>query len=350
MKYTTLWNTNIKISSICLWTMTRWHQNTMEEAHEQMDHAIEKGVNFWDTAELYAIPPEPDTYGKTEEYIGERFTKTGKRKDVILASKVSWHGIPHIRNGETFTPDGIVSACENSLKRLQTDYIDLYQLHWPSRPVPIRCKLNYSDEMRIPGNKHEDQMLETLQTLGKLVKEGKVRHIWLSNETSRWIMKWNQLAKEHNLPRLQSVQNSYSLIQRRDDVDVAEVCLQENISYLPYSPLGWGVLSWKYSNGNFPEWARFSTRGKTRVAQYFNPQTVASAQAYADIAAKYSITPVQMALAWINQRAHVSSNIIWATKMSQLTECLSSIDITLSQECLADIEKEFSRLPNPVCW
>jgi len=283
MKYTTLPNTAIKVSKICLGTMTWGNQNSEAEAHEQMDYALEQGVNFFDTAELYPVPATAETYAETERIIGNWFHKTGNREKVVLASKIAGGGpyTAHIReNG--FSKKGITEAVENSLQRLQTDYIDLYQLHWPSRGVNCFGVRDYPFKT---ATKEAENHLEILETLNNFIKQGKIKHIGLSNETPWGTMKYLQASEQYNLPRPVTIQNSYSLIHRSYEVGMSEVSMRENIGLLAYSPLAQGVLSGKYLEGNLPEGAR-GTLFPRFIARYRNEGSDAAVLKYLEIAKK----------------------------------------------------------------
>ncbi|MFY0631919.1 MAG: aldo/keto reductase [Flavobacteriaceae bacterium] len=344
MKYTTLPNTDVKVSKICLGTMTWGEQNTEAEGHEQMDYALEQGVNFFDTAELYSVPARKETYGSTEEIIGTWFKKTGNRDKVVLASKIAGAGpyTAHIReNG--FAKEALISAVEGSLKRLQTDYIDLYQLHWPERGVNTFGIRDYPYKTaRAEAENH----LEILETLNDLIKQGKIKHIGLSNETPWGTMKYLQASEQHNLPRMSTVQNSYSLIHRGYEIGMSEVSLRENIGLLVYSPLAQGVLTGKYLHGKSPEGAR-GTIFPNYITRY---QTAASESAvlkYLEIANKHQMTLTELSLAYVNQLPFVTSNIIGATNLVQLKENIGSINIELSDEILNEIEAVHNLIPNP---
>lgn len=344
MKYTTLPNTDIKVSKICLGTMTWGKQNTEADGHKQMDYALEQGVNFFDTAELYAVPASAETYGKTEEIIGTWFKKTGNRDKIVLASKIAGAGpyTAHIRSNG-FAKEAIIEAVEGSLKRLQTDYIDLYQLHWPERGV--NC-FGVRDYPFATSRKEAENHLEILETLNGLVKQGKIKHVGLSNETPWGTMKYLETAEKYNLPRMITIQNSYSLIHRAYEYGMSEVSLRENIGLLAYSPLAQGVLSGKYLNGNQPEGAR-GTLFPQFIARYKGQGATTAVEAYQKLAAKYRITLTELSLAFINQLPFVTSNIIGATKMDQLKENIGSIHIDLSEEILQEIEAIHSAIPNP---
>jgi aryl-alcohol dehydrogenase-like predicted oxidoreductase len=344
MKYTTLPNTDTKVSKICLGTMTWGNQNTEAEGHEQMDYALEHGVNFFDTAELYPVPATAETYAETERIIGNWFHKTGNREKVVLASKIAGGGpyTAHVReNG--FSKKGITEAIENSLQRLQTDYIDLYQLHWPSRGVNCFGVRDYPFKT---ATKEAENHLEILETLNDFIKQGKIKHVGLSNETPWGTMKYLQASEQYNLPRPVTIQNSYSLIHRGYEVGMSEVSMRENIGLLVYSPLAQGVLSGKYLDGNLPEGAR-GTMFPRFIARYRNEGSDAAVLKYLEIAKKNNLTLTELSLAFINQLPFVTSNIIGATKISQLKENINSININLSDEVIAEINAVHDLIPNP---
>lgn len=344
MKYTTLPNTDVKVSKICLGTMTWGEQNTEAEGHEQMDYALEQGVNFFDTAELYSVPARKETYGSTEEIIGTWLKKTGNRDKVVLGSKIAGAGpyTAHIReNG--FAKEALVYAVEGSLKRLQTDYIDLYQLHWPERGVNTFGIRDYPYKTaRAEAENH----LEILETLNDLIKQGKIKHVGLSNETPWGTMKYLQASEQHDLPRMRTVQNSYSLIHRGYEIGMSEVSLRENIGLLVYSPLAQGVLTGKYLHGKSPEGAR-GTIFPNYITRYQTDASESAVLKYLEIANKHQMTLTELSLAYINQLPFVTSNIIGATKMSQLKENIGSINIELSDEILNEIEAVHHLIPNP---
>jgi aryl-alcohol dehydrogenase-like predicted oxidoreductase len=344
MKYTTLPNTDTKVSKICLGTMTWGKQNTEADGHEQMDYALEAGVNFFDTAELYSVPATPETYGATEKIIGTWFKKTGNRDKVVLASKIAGGGdyTAHIRKGG-LNRENIIDAIHKSLKRLQTDYIDLYQLHWPNRGVNVFGTRDFPTKT---ANQEAENHLEILETLQDFIKQGKIRHIGLSNETPWGTMKYMQAATTHNLPKPVTVQNSYSIIHRGYEVGMSEVSLRENIGLLAYSPLAQGVLSGKYLDGNKPEGAR-GTLFPRFIARYMGEGSLEAVSRYENIAKKNGITLTEMSLAFVNQLPFVTSNIIGATKMNQLKENINSINIELSDEILKEINLVHAAIPNP---
>ena len=344
MKYTTLPNTNTKVSKICLGTMTWGNQNTEAEGHEQMDYALEQGVNFFDTAELYPVPANKDTYADTEKIIGNWFKKTGNRDKIILASKIAGGGdyTAHIRKGG-LDGNNIKDAIEKSLKRLQTDYVDLYQLHWPNRGVNV---FGIRDFPTDAAKNEVENYLEILETLNNFIKQGKIKHIGLSNETPWGTMKYLQTAEANNLPKPVTIQNSYSLIHRGYEVGMSEVSLRENIGLLAYSPLAQGVLSGKYLNGNKPEGAR-GTLFPRFIARYMGDGSLEAVKKYEEIAKNNGMSLSEMALAFVNQLPFVTSNIIGATKISQLKENINSINIHLTDNILDEINKVHAAIPNP---
>ena len=344
MKYTTLPKTAIKVSKICLGTMTWGNQNTQEEAFEQMNYALEQGVNFFDTAELYPVPATPATYADTERIIGSWFQKTGNRENVVLASKIAGGGdyTKHIRTGG-FTRQNITKAIEGSLQRLQTDYLDLYQLHWPSRGVNCFGVRDYPYQT---ATKEAEYHLEILETLDAFVKAGTIRTIGLSNETPWGTMKYLQTANDHNLPRPVTIQNSYSLIHRGYEVGLSEVSMREDIGLLAYSPLAQGVLSGKYLDGKSPEGSRGNLFPRF-IARYMGDGSSEAVKRYQEIAKSNGITLSELSLAFVNQLPFVTSNIIGATKMSQLKENIGSIHIELSEQTLQEIQEVHAMIPNP---
>ena len=344
MEYRLLGDTDIDVSVICLGTMTWGEQNTQDEAFAQMDYAVEQGVNFFDTAELYSIPPRAETYGSTETIIGNWFKQTGKRDEIVLASKIAGPGedwLPHIRGGKTkFNAAHIETALNASLKRLQTDYIDLYQLHWPERQTNFFGKLGYSA--------NADQFTgfaETLQALEKQVQAGKIRYVGLSNETPWGVMQFLKVAEQLKLPRVVSVQNPYSLLNRSYEVGLAEVSWQEHCGLLAYSPLGFGVLSGKYINGQQPVGARLTNWPD--YARYSSESAVRATEKYVVLAKANGLDPAQMALAYVNSRPFLTSTIIGATNMEQLRANIASEEIRLSDEVLDGIEMIHAEISNP---
>ena len=346
MQYRPLGHTDIKVSNICLGTMTFGEQNTEVEAHQQLDYALAHGINFIDAAELYPVPPRAETQGRTEQYIGTWLKARNNRDQFILASKVAGPGpkdwIGHIRGSPKLNADHINRALETSLKRLQTDYVDLYQVHWPSRSTNYFGKLGYT----YAKDNHHETIAETLTALSDLVKAGKVRHIGLSNETPWGTMSYLALAKELGLERIVSVQNPYSLLNRTYEIGMAEIAHRASVGLLAYSPLAFGVLSGKYLDGAQPEGARL-----TRWGQYFTRYTGATGQhatrLYVELARKHGLDPAQMALAYVNTRPFLTANIIGATTMEQLASNIASRELTLTEDVLKGIEAIHTQQPNP---
>ena len=348
MKYRKLGNTNINVSVICLGTMTFGEQNTQQEGFEQMDYALERGINFFDTAELYAVMPRKETYGKTEEIVGNWFLERKNRDKVILASKIaskSEDDLQWIREGSVnlgFDRRNMDLAIDNSLKRLKTDYIDLYQLHWPERKVPKFGVLDF----KYDPNDEWTAIEEVLDNLNRLVKAGKIRYVGLSNETPWGVMKFLQVAEKKNLPRMMSIQNVYSLVNRVFDIANSEVAIREQCGLLAYSPLAGGRLSGKYIGNKRPSNARY-TIWPRRFSRHHTKRGELAIESYFKLARKYGIAPSTFANAFVNDRPFVTSNIIGATSMEQLKENIDSIDITLSKEILDEIENIHLSDPNP---
>lgn len=345
MQYRKLGNTELDVSVICLGTMTWGEQNTPEQAFEQMDYALAHGVNFFDTAELYAIPPKAETYGRTEEIIGQWLQARGSRDQIILASKIAGPGadwIPHIRGGKTrFDRKDIPLALDASLKRLQTDCLDLYQLHWPQREANFFGKLGF----QTPADEHITPILETLEALAEQEKAGKIRHIGLSNETPWGVMQFLHYAEQAGLPRIVSVQNPYCLLNRSYEVGLAEASWREQVGLLAYSPLGFGVLSGKYLNGALPEDARMSLFPD--YTRYSSPAAISATEKYVALAHENGLDPAQMALAYVNDRSFLTSTIIGATTMQQLASNIDSINLSLSADVLSAIEDIHDSHANP---
>ncbi|MDG1571686.1 NADP(H)-dependent aldo-keto reductase [Robiginitalea sp. M366] len=343
MQYTTLPNTDIRVSKICLGTMTWGRQNTEAEGHEQMDYAAEQGINFFDTAELYPIPAHSDYHSLTEAYIGNWFKKTGKRQDIVLATKIAGKApfTKFIRN-TGFSPDSIVEAVEGSLRRLQTDYIDLYQLHWPERQTNFFGKRGY---VHSASDHWQDNIHQVLETLSRLIQEGKIRQVGLSNESPWGTMRFLEEAKVHDLPRMITIQNPYSLLNRLFEVGLSEIAHRSKIGLLAYSPLGFGVLSGKYLGGQKPEKARVTLF--PNYSRYSGETAVKATEAYKAIADRHGLSLAQMSLAYVNTRPFLTSNIIGATSMEQLRENIDSIHVELTPEILEEIEGVHERYPNP---
>lgn len=343
MEYRKLGRTDIEVSVICLGTMTWGEQNTEAEAHAQLDAALAAGVNFIDTAEMYPVPPKAETYTLTEQYIGRWLNQRGRRDDIVLASKVASRSdwMDYIRGGQNcLDRANIEQALHDSLKRLQTDYLDLYQLHWPDRNTNYFGELGYTHR---PGNSVPIE--ETLRVLADLVAAGKVRHVGLSNETPWGVMEFLRLAEQCGLPRVVSVQNPYSLLNRTFEIGLAEVAHREDCGLLAYSPLGFGVLSGKYLHGQRPADGRVTLY--ERFSRYSNAQAEAATEAYVALAHEHGLDPAQMALAFVNSRPFVTSNIIGATTLAQLQSNLASADLQLSEAVLDGIEAIHQRQPNP---
>ncbi|WP_312600716.1 NADP(H)-dependent aldo-keto reductase [Pseudomonas luteola] len=343
MKYRSLGRTTISVSELCLGTMTWGEQNTQDEAFAQIDRAAEHGINFMDAAEMYPVPSRPETYGQTERIIGNYFKKRGNRDQWILTSKVAGPGnnISHIRDGNLkHNRQHIVAALEGSLERLQTDYIDLYQLHWPDRETNFFGKLGY-----VHNDKTFTPLEETLEVLNEQVQTGKIRHIGLSNETPWGTMRFLQLAEERGWPRAVTIQNPYNLLNRSFEVGLAEIAIREQCGLLAYSPLAFGMLTGKYANGARPEHARLTLF--SRFTRYNNPETMRATEQYVQLAKQHGLDPAQMALAYVTSRPFVTSNIIGATSLEQLQSNLDSINLTLSEEVVAGIEAIHKIQPNP---
>ncbi|MDP3313905.1 aldo/keto reductase [Lutibacter sp.] len=343
MIYTTIPNTSIKVSKICLGTMTFGQQNTENEAHEQLNFAVEKGINFIDTAEMYSIPGKKETQGSTEFFIGS-WLKNKKREDIVVATKVTGPNeyFKYIRENLGFSKQVIHEALNKSLKRLQTDYVDVYQLHWPDRTTNFFGQRNY---VHNPNEKWDDNFKEVIETLDSLVKEGKIRHYGVSNETSWGLMRHLTESKYNNLARCKTIQNSYSLLNRIFEINLAEVSMRENVGLLAYSPLGFGMLTGKYLNGNLPDNSRLKLF--PAYVRYNSEQSHILTQKYADLAKELNISLTQLSLAFVNQQPFVTSTIIGATTLEQLKENIESVHVELSQETLQKINKIQELQPNP---
>ncbi len=348
MHYRPLGNTDLQVSLIGLGTMTWGEQNTEQEGHLQLDAAVAAGVNFIDTAEMYSVPPRPETYGATERIIGNWFKQRGNRDQVILATKAAGPAklLPqatHVRGGAShFNRKNLAAALDGSLQRLQTDYIDLYQLHWPDRPTNHFGRLGYTYE---PEGEGTATIQETLEVLGGFVKAGKVRHIGVSNETPWGVSQFLHHAREQGWPRIVSIQNPYSLLNRTFEIGLAEFSHREQVGLLAYSPLAFGVLSGKYLHGARPAGARLSLF--ERFARYNSPQAEAATQAYVDLAKAYGLDPAQLALAYVNSRPFVTSTLIGATSLAQLATDIASVDVVLAAEVVEKIESIHLAHPNP---
>lgn len=346
MKLKKLGRTDIGVTEICLGTMTWGVQNTEADAHNQIDYALDAGVNFMDTAEVYAIPSSAETYGKTESYIGGWFKKTGKRDKFVVATKIAGGGTSWIREGGKPSRTSVRQAVEGSLKRLQTDYIDLYQVHWPIRGhYHFGRSWDYEPhgQNRLEAIAHID---EALSGLGDMVKEGKIRHIGLSNETAWGIGQWLKLAERSDLPRIASVQNEYSLLTRLFDLNLAELSHHEDIGLLAYSPLASGVLTGKYLDGKVPAGTRAAIQagGLWRNSEHAEP----AVRAYVELAGKHGLDPAQMAIAFALTRPFMTAVIIGATSMEYLKTDIGAADVKLSPELLKEIDAIHRKYPRPL--
>ena len=341
MQYSTLGSSDLKVSKICLGTMTFGEQNLEQEAHEQLDLAISKGVNFLDAAEMYPVPPRKETYGATEKIIGNWMAQRKNRSQLIIATKVAGPGMmDYLRGGAQLTRQQITQALDDSLDRLQTDYIDLYQVHWPARKTNFFGRLGYQYD-----DGESTPIAETLGTLAEFVHAGKVRYIGISNETPWGATQYLNLANERQWPQIVSIQNPYSLLNRSFEIGLAEFSQREQVDLLAYSPLGFGVLSGKYLNGARPANARLTLF--EAYTRYSNQQSQLATQKYVQLAQQHGLSAAQMALAYVNSRPFTGANIIGATNTDQLRENIDSINVTLSDEVIARIEDIHQEIPNP---
>ncbi|MDH3325703.1 MAG: NADP(H)-dependent aldo-keto reductase [Gammaproteobacteria bacterium] len=348
MIFRPLGNTGINVSQICLGTMTWGEQNTQDQAFDQMDYALDSGINFFDTAEMYPVPPMAETYSATETIIGNWLASRKNRDKVIIASKVAAQAdwLPYIRDGNIcLDKKNITQALNKSLERLQTDYIDLYQLHWPDRSTNFFGELGYRHSSQSGSSDADTPIKETLEILGDLVAQGKIRAVGLSNETPWGAMKFLQLSESLGLPRMVSIQNPYNLLNRSFEVGLAEIAMREKCGLLAYSPLAFGVLSGKYLNNKKPASGRITLY--ERFSRYSNAQGTLATEAYVNIANKFQLDPSQMALAFVNTREFLTSNIIGATNMTQLKTNIESADLILSEEVIAEIENIHIQFSNP---
>ncbi|OOZ39421.1 NADP(H)-dependent aldo-keto reductase [Solemya elarraichensis gill symbiont] len=344
MEYRQLGETDLKVSALCLGTMTFGEQNSQDEAFEQLDFAVSSGINFIDTAELYPVPGRAETMGRTEEQIGQWLASRGNRDKLIVATKAvgraDW--MDYIRGPDNcLSRENIRIAIEDSLRRLQTDYIDLYQVHWPDRPSNFFGQLGY----KYPQQDKGVPIAETLETLHELVREGKIRHVGVSNETPWGVAEYLRLSREQDLPRIHSLQNPYSLLNRTFEVGLAEFSHREAVGLLAYSPMAFGVLSGKYLHGALPEGTRLKLF--SHFDRYSNPRAVAATESYVGLAKEWEIDPAQMALAYVTSRSFVTSNIIGATSMQQLESNIASFGISLDKELLKAIDGIHEEHPNP---
>ncbi len=344
MIYTKLPYTDIEVSKICLGTMTWGNQNTEAEGHEQMDYALDQGINFFDTAELYSIPAHPDRKSNTEKIIGTWFQKNKNRDKVILASKIAGRAeMTKFIRSNGFDKSALIYAVNGSLERLKTDYIDLYQLHWPERNTNYFGKRGYKHDA---SDFWEDNIHQVLETLRDLVAGGKIRKVGLSNETPWGTMRFLEESKVHKtLPRMVTIQNSYSLLNRIFEIGLSEIAHRENIGLLAYSPLAFGVLSGKYLGNKLPDNSRLKLF--PQYNRYSNKKALEATQKYYELAQSNNMSLAQMALAFVSSRPFVTSNIIGATSMAQLKENIGSVHVNLSDEVLIEIEKIHNEIPNP---
>ncbi|WP_017431284.1 NADP(H)-dependent aldo-keto reductase [Vreelandella jeotgali] len=341
MRTRPLGNTGMEVSRLCLGTMTFGEQNTEAQAHEQLDRAVAFGINFIDTAEMYPVPPRADSQGLTERHVGSWLARRGSRDDVILATKAAGPGLNHVRGGPRLTREHLHQAIDSSLTRLQTDYIDLYQLHWPDRQANFFGQLGYEHDEEEDATPLE----ESLSALKELVDAGKVRAIGLSNETPWGVMKALELADRLDLPRVASVQNPYNLLNRSFEVGLAEIAHRENVGLLAYSPLAFGALSGKYLNGARPAGGRLTLY--ERFQRYTTPQAEKAVESYVSLARDSGLDPAQMALAYVNSRRFLTSNIIGATTMEQLESNLASEALRLDDDVIDAIDAIHRQMPNP---
>ncbi|HFQ5122198.1 TPA: NADP(H)-dependent aldo-keto reductase [Vibrio vulnificus] len=342
MQYTKLPHSTLEISKLCLGTMTFGEQNSQQDAFEQLDYAVAQGINFIDTAEMYPVPPKAQSQGLTEQFIGNWLSKSGKREKVLIATKIAGpRNVPYIRDNMSLNRRHIHTAIDDSLMRLQTDYVDLYQLHWPQRQTNCFGQLNYP----YPDTQEEVTLIETLEALNEIVKAGKVRYIGVSNETPWGVMTLLRLAEKHDLPRIVSIQNPYNLLNRSFEVGLSEISHYEGVQLLAYSPMAFGTLSGKYLDGARPKGARCTLF--ERFQRYFTPQGLEATNAYVSLARDYGLDPAQMALAFVNQRPFVASNIIGATTLDQLKANIESLNVKLEDEVLNKIQQIGITYSNP---
>ena len=342
MRQIILPNTNLEVSEVCLGTMTFGNQNTEAEAHLQMDYAFERGINFFDTAEMYPIGGNEHIFGSTERYIGSWFKKSGKRDQVVLATKIAGpnRGMGYIRKPLDFSKKSIHEAVDLSLKNLQTEYIDLYQMHWPERVMNMFGKRGVSEL----DEKWQDNVLEVLTVFDGLIKEGKIKHIGVSNENPWGVMKFLNESEKHNLPRIATIQNPFSLLNRLFEVGLSEICMRENVGLLAYSPLGFGFLTGKYLNGT-PANSRMGTF--PHFVRYTNENCYKVTRLYQELAHSLGLTLTELSLAFVHHQKFVTSTIIGATNLGQLEENINAFDVRLTDDVLQQIDKIQELIPNP---
>lgn len=343
MQYIFLPNTNLKVSKVCLGTMTFGEQNTENDAHNQLDYATERGVNFIDTAEMYPIAAREATLGSTERYIGSWLKKSGKRDDLVIATKIAGpnRGMEYIRKPLNFSKKSIHEAVEKSLQNLQTDYIDLYQMHWPERVMNMFGKRGIQQI----DNEWQDSIFDVLNTFDGLIKEGKIKHIGLSNENPWGVMRYLMESEKHSLPRIVSIQNPYSLLNRLYEIGLSEIGTRENVGLLAYSPLAFGFLSGKHLANGFTPNSRLALFPK--FTRYTSENCFKATKLYQDLAKSNNLSLTEMAIAFVNQQEFVTSTIIGATTMEQLKENINAFEVQLSDELISEIEKIQELIPNP---
>lgn len=349
MQYSAFSSTGLRVSRVCLGSMTWGTQNNQQDADAQLSYALGQGVNFIDTAEMYSIPPTAQSYGATERIIGDWLSRnSAKRGGIILATKMAGPGLAHVRDGTEMTPKALVQAVDDSLRRLQTDYIDLYQLHWPNRTSPHFAKHGVGRITFDAGSsaQHTGQMLALLQALDSCVKAGKIRYCGLSNETPWGISQYLQLSQQYALPKMVSVQNEFSLLHTKDWPYLIEQCVHENIAYLPWSPLAGGALSGKYLNGARPAGSRWTMVQRNGLFRD-TPQSNSAIAAFTELAEHYKVAPATLALAWVNQVEGVTSTIIGATSMAQLEQDIAAFDVELTAEMQQALASLLQQFPQP---
>ena len=349
MKYRKLGSSTLTVSEVCLGTMTWGEQNTEKEAHQQLDYAVNEGINFIDTAELYSVPPKAETQGSTETILGSWLNKNAaKREGLIVASKIAGPGLPWIRDGGNVTAKTVIEAVDSSLLRLQTDYIDLYQIHWPNRTSPHFGKhwpsaINY-DEMDVASLR--EGMVDILQGVQSCIDAGKIRYCGLSDETPWGVKEYRNLAQIHDLPQIVSIQNEFNLLHLKDSPHLIETCALEDVAYLPWSPLATGILSGKYRGGEIPKGSRWSISQRNGLFRD-TPQTHSAVDAYFDISKRHGLSLAELSLAWVYQFKGVTSSIIGATSLEQLQEDIAAYKLHLSEEVIAEINAVIRRFPIP---
>jgi len=349
MKYKKLGSSGIDVSEVCLGTMTWGEQNTEADGHQQLEYALDHGINFIDTAELYSVPPKPETYGHTETFIGNWLQQNlAKRSEIVLATKIGGSGVPWVRDGGGINAQAVKQAVDGSLKRLQTDYIDVYQLHWPNRPAPqfSRHWPGTYKHSEIDVTREQEEHLEILTALGECISAGKILHCGLSNDTPWGISEYLRLAEQHDLPKMVSLQNEFSLLHLTDAPHVFESCVFNDIAYLPWSPIAGGALSGKYMNGARPENCRWTMSQRNGIFRD-TTQSHAAIADYHAVAQKHGLSLTQMCLAWVYQFDGVTSTIIGATSMDNLVENIAAQQMTLSADVLMDIDAVIKKYPVP---